>query len=280
MNKLNLFPYFGGKYKLASKLIAMFPEHHCYVDVFGGAGNVLIQKPPSKVEVFNDIDSDIVNLFRVLRTDFDRFHHLVKHIPFSREEYYAYKESMKNETDSVMRAAMWFAVTCQAFSGDKRGGWRFTKTNNEGRRFKNKVDRLHLVVDRLREVQVENREFEFILDAYDDVDTFFYLDPPYIPDTRRHGGYKHEMTADAHERLVTILKGVQGKVLLSGYQHEIYDALDWQRFDIETTASSAGRTRTSGLQGEGNVKKKQKRVESVWWNYDSLIESIYYSTHD
>ena len=265
----NFFKYFGGKYKLAPKLIPMFPEHRCYVEVFGGAGNVLIQKPPSKVEVYNDIDSDIVNLFRVLREDFDRFHHLVKHTPYSREEFYAYREQLKIETDAVKRAAMWYCVALMRFSGTCKGGWSSSKIRNMCTTTKLKVDRLPEIVDRLREVQLENRDFAFILDAYDGKDTFFYLDPPYVPETRRSGGeYTNEMTYEDHETLVGILKDIKGKAMLSGYATDLYDSLDWQRYEIETISHAAGRTRASELQGKGNVKAKQKRTEVVWTNYD------------
>ena len=268
MKQPNLFPYFGGKYRLASKLIPMFPEHQCYVEVFGGAGNVLIQKHPSKVEVFNDINSDVVNLFRVLRNDFDEFHRQVTLTPHSREEIALNRKSRKTETDPLKRAVMWYSVICQSFAGKHDGGWAFSKQTDRAKAFKNKVDRLPLIVDRLREVLIENKDFQFILDSYDGKDTLFYLDPPYVPETRRDGGYENEMTTQEHATLISILSDIQGQVMLSGYQHEIYDTLGWQRYEIKTVATSAGATRVSGLQGEGNVSKNQKRVESVYMNYD------------
>ena len=247
----------------------MFPKHTCYVEVFGGAGNILLQKPTSKVEVFNDIDSDIYNLFRVLREDFDEFHRLVKYTPHSRETYDDFVKQLQTETDAVKRAAMWYSVACQSFSGIHGKSWSFTKQANKATQYKNKVDRLPEIVDRLREVNIENRDFEFILDAYDGKDTFFYLDPPYVLETRRDGGYANEMTIEDHERLVGILLVVKGKVMLSGYQHAVYDALDgWNRHEIEVLAHSVGRTRVSGLQGEGNLTEKQKRTESVYMNYE------------
>ena len=271
MKPLIFFGYFGGKYKIASKLIPLFPKHECYCEVFGGAGNMLLQKPPSKVEVFNDINSDIYNLFRVLREDFDEFYRLVQLTPYSRETFYEYCAQLETETDLVKRAAMWYSVACMSFSGIHGNSWSFTKMRNLPNIFKNKIERLHEIVDRLRLVSIENRGFEFILDTYDGKDTFFYLDPPYVPDTRRGGGYQNEMTIEDHENLVGILSDIKGKVMLSGYENPVYDALGWHRYEIETTASSAGRTRSSGLQGDGNVSKQQKRVESVYINYKDEI---------
>ena len=206
-----------------------------------------------------------------MRTDFDKFQHLVKYTPYSREEFYAYKENLKDETDSVKRAAMWYAVISQSFSGGWGGGFGLSKKADKGNQFKNKIERLPFIVDRLREVQIENHTFEFILNSYDSPDTFFYLDPPYIQSTRRKPKvYAHEMTDDDHRQMVGILKDIQGKVLLSGYQNELYETLGWQRYDIETVAHSAGKTRFTGLQGEGKIKANQKRVESVYMNYENL----------
>ena len=264
---MNFFPYFGGKYRLAKKLIQMFPRHHCYVEVFGGAGNVLLQKPASKVEVFNDIDSDIYNLFRVLREDFDEFHRLVMLTLYCRKTFTDYRTQLETETDNVKRAARWYAMACQSFSGFHGESWSFSKRCNKSKQLKNKIDRLPEIIDRLREVQIENRDFKFILDSYDGTDTFFYLDPPYVPGTRRDRVYAHEMTAEDHERLLDILKGVKGKVMLSGYPNAMYDSLGWHQHKIETVAHSAGTTRISGLQGQGNVLETQKRTESIWTNY-------------
>ena len=260
---------------MAPKLIPMFPKHTCYVEVFGGAGNILLQKPTSKVEVFNDIDSDIYNLFRVLREDFDEFHRLVKYTPYSRETYHDFVKQLETETDSVKRAAMWYSVACQSFSGIHGSSWGFGKIRSHAGNYKNKVDRLPEIVGRLREVNIENRDFKFILDAYDGTDTFFYLDPPYVLETRIAGGYANEMTTQDHQRLVSILNGIKGKAMLSGYQHSVYDALDgWHRHEIETFAWSSGRTRVSGLQGEDTAKEKTKRTESVYTNFEQSQMSL------
>lgn len=275
MPKLILFPYLGGKYRLASKLIRMFPHHTTYVEVFGGAASCLLQKPSAKVEVYNDINSDIVNLFRVLRSDFEEFYRLVKFTAYSREEFYAYCKHLKTESDPLQRAVLWYSVQCQLFAGIPNSNYwdGCRKARNGARSFKNKVDNLPYIVDRLRATIIENAPFEKVMEAYDMPDTFFYLDPPYLPETRRGGEYQNEMTYEDHERLISHLQKIEGNVMLSAYQNELYETLEWERVDFQTTAHSAGRTRNSGLQGEGNVKKKQKRVESVYMNY-TLPETL------
>jgi DNA adenine methylase len=116
---------------------------------------------------------------------------------------------------------------------------------------------------------VENSDYKTILDRYDTKETFFYLDPPYLPETRRRGGYRHELTTQDHTELLEIIKELKGKVLISGYPNPLYEnsLKDWGTTTKQTVASSAGRTRNSGLQGEGKVLKHQGRVEQVWFNY-------------
>ena len=122
------------------------------------------------------------------------------------------------------------------------------------------VDALKQYADRLRRVQIDSREWNVILDTYDAPTTFFYLDPPYLPETRSAGGYVHEMTVADHERLIDRLKTVEGMVLLSGYPNELYESLDWHRTDIETFAYSAFR------KGDSNTESKA-RTECLWRNY-------------
>ena len=262
----NLFGYIGGKYNYASKLIPLFPEHTRYVEVFGGAGNVLIQKPLFKAEVFNDINSDIVNLFRVLRTDYDAFIEKIENVPYSREEFFAFSERLKTETDALQRAVMWYAVANMNWRAGRFGTPTFKTAIPKMRRgpafnFKNKTSRLHEIRDRLRDVIIENKDFASILDLYDSEDTFFYLDPPYLPETRKStNDYQHEMSYEDHERLIDILKGIKGKAMLSGYSNELYEALEWTTYSFETVAYSA----------LVKNRKKPKRTEMVYMNYEGV----------
>ena len=252
----NFFPYFGGKYYHAHRLIDLFPSHHCYVDVFGGAGNVLIQKPLSKVEVFNDINSDIVNLFRVLREDFDTFYEFTLLTPYSREVFSEYRDQIKTETDSVRRACLWFSLACQSVGG-LRVSWKASKKWGNSLTQLNKVNRLPEIVNRLHHVQLENHDFFCILEKYDGKDTFFYLDPPYVPETRSPGIYQDEMSFEDHEKLVDVLKGIKGKAMLSGYPNDLYDTLGWQKQSFATMCKTVS-AKTSAT----------KRTEVVWMNYE------------
>ena len=246
----------------------MFPDHHCYVDVFGGAGNVLIQKPASKVEVFNDINSDIYNLFKTLQDRPDDFYYLISHTPYSRECFYDYKEKLKHETDELERAVMWYAIACQSFGGNHGSAWGTGKTKNYASTFKKRVGTLDVVIDRLRSVIIENNDFDVVLDAYDGKDTFFYLDPPYLPETRKPGKcYKHEMSYEDHERLINKISTIDAKVMLSGYRSDLYDSLNWEMYELDTYCHVVAKTRKTKIQGEGVIHKNHKRVECVYINY-------------
>ena len=123
---------------------------------------------------------------------------------------------------------------------------------------KDTVDAFDEYVERLRVVQVEHDTWERIIDRYDAPDTLFYLDPPYLPETRRSGGYVHEMTLQDHETLTEKLKTIKGKVLMSGYANELYETLQWQRSDIDTFSHTSNKIE----------RGRAKRTECLWRNYE------------
>ena len=208
--KKSLFRYFGGKYLLAPKLISLFPRHTCYVEVFGGAGNVLFQKPSSKVEIFNDINSDIFGLFRVLQSDYEKFVEALRFIPYSREEHREMKAQLKTETCEFRRAVLWFVVQHMSFSGISSASHFSTDKHwNKARNWQSVKETLHFFCKRIQNVVLENKDFSDILDIYDGSETFFYLDPPYVPEMRKGSAYEHEISLDDHERLIDCLLGLK-----------------------------------------------------------------------
>lgn len=272
-NKLRApFPYFGGKTLLASKIFDSLKDydlsHIAYVEVFGGSAGLLFQKVPSKVEIYNDIDESVVNFFRVLKDPhkFKKFYRMVSLTLYSRAEF----EACQNYTEGtdIERAYKYYIRIKQIFSGKlESNSWGYGVHRNQAHHYFNSIKLLPEIYKRWQNVQVECADFRKIFERYDSKDTLFYCDPPYVPATRRQGGYNCEMTDQDHYDLVKILLTLQGKVILSGYQNEIYKLLEennWERIDIETVCYAAGRTRSSGLQGMGKVKEQQKRVESLW----------------
>ena len=251
-------------------LLPLIPAHKCYVEAFGGGGSLLFAKNPSKTEIYNDIDSDLVKFLRIFRARGDDFEELKwksRWTPYSIEEYVEFKHTWRNY-EGVERYYRWFAVIRMSFNGTfGQGGCSLSPQRNKARQMRECVDNFEEVADRLRDVQLDNRDWTEVLEKYDTPSTFFYLDPPYLPSTRSSGGYWHDMSEFEHEVLVETLLDIEGKVLLSGYPSKLYERLErrgWSRQDIETTCYSAHR-------GEGTDTEKLKRTECLWRNYETQL---------
>ena len=222
--------YFGAKWRLAPWLITHFPPHVCFVDVFGGGMSVTLRKPPSIFNVYNDIDCQVVTFFRVLR---DRSEELVRAIeltPFARAEL---ATAYEPTTDDLEIARRLFIRCWQSIGGPGmrwNSGWRFQVKNSRGKKSIedwNDLDHLHAVAERLRSIYIECDDALKIIKRYDSPTTLFYLDPPYLPETRsnrwREHAYTCEMTVDQHFKLARRLQAIKGMAVVSGYPSTSYD---------------------------------------------------------
>jgi len=252
----------GGKGNLASKLLPLFPEHNHYVEVFGGGGGLLMAKKPSRHETYNDIDSTLYDFFKVLSDPekFEQFYRIVMALPYSRK---LHKECQKwqLETDFIKRIAKWFVLHRENYGGFSN--WSRGVRDSEGWKWLSIIKELPAIHKRLMPVQIENLDWRKMLKLYDSSETFFYLDPPYVPSTRRSGVYNHEMTLEDHEELVEKVLHIKGKVMLSGYPNDIYDRLiekDWQRQDFNWLCNAGASTQLA--------RDQRQRIECVWMNYD------------
>jgi DNA adenine methylase len=265
--KRPLLPIPGSKWYLSRHLLKMIPLHTTYVEVFGGGAVLLLRKPPSPAEVYNDIDGDLVNLFRVVRDEekFKRFYELVSWTLYSREEFNYAKEMLKRgDISDVERAYYFFMYIHQSF-GRTGSAWAYEIKPSQHHPGVNRAlswfnlrEVLGLIHQRLARVQIENDDFRKIIPRYDRENTFFYLDPPYYPHTRSVNIYRYEMTEADYEDLFNLLLQVKGKVLLSGFYHPAYGVLEkagWQRIDIPMLA------RWPQNRGLG-------KIESLWFNYE------------
>jgi len=269
--------WFGGKGAMLSKIVPILEAipHKRYCEPFGGGGWVLIAKRPVEVETYNDIDHGLVNLFRVLASEemFEKFYRRVALLPYSRELFYEYRQTWEAQADPVERAARWFYVASQSFAGDFGQSWgsvvsastrsMATTTSN----WLSRLDRLPKIHARLARVQIECADWRVVLERYDTHETLFYLDPPYIPETRKSGRYNHELSIDDHKCLVERLLSLRGVAALSGYKHEVYQPLDqagWRRLEWQVSCYAAARTRETGIQGEGAGFRMQPRTECLW----------------
>lgn len=264
-SKMIAFGYYGGKFSHLDFLLPLLPEdceHYC--EPFGGSAAVLVNRSPSPVETYNDLDSEVVNFFSVLRNQGPRLIKAISLTPFSREELV--KACRKEENVSALERARRFYVRAR----QTRTG--LAQTSSEGRwahcvltsragmagavsRWLGAVEGLPEIVQRLQRVQIENAPAEEIIERYDSRQTLFYCDPPYPHESRGDSkAYLHEMTNANHERLAKVLHKVKGRVALSGYRCKFLDSLyqDWERIDAPKGLCNS---------------TKDERTESLWINY-------------
>ena len=262
MPKACLVSYYGGKHMLAPKIIALFPKNHItYVEPFCGGGSVLLQKEPSKIEVFNDNDEYVINFFRVLQQPekFERFQRIITLTPWSRKAFDHAKINMATTTSDVYKAVYWFIVLRQSFSSMMSQTWSYeivSSARNVSRKISawfGAIDLLPEFVKRLMRVQFECGDYSDIIKRYDRPTTLFYVDPPYW---NIQYEYRHMFTKRNHLEMLVLLKQVKGKVVLSGYQNEVYDRMlkSWNRRDINTVSMAS-------------LTKRNARVESLWMNF-------------
>lgn len=262
------FQWFGGKYEMSSWIIGHFPDHHTYVEPFGGAASVLLRKEPSKVEVYNDLDAALVAFFEVCRDEPTELARLLDLTPYSRSVFEQACEAMvrpdhvgKDETPARIKQAWATAVVGRmSMSGRIGGSWsrslghRRAGLSSSVARWLLLPETVMQVASRLKEVQIEGRDACKVIVDYDKPDTLFYLDPPYHPETCATGVYRVGFDIDAHDDLIAVLLDVKGKVVLSGYEHESYDGLlmaGWRLVKREVPCRSDSR-------------RAGKRVECLW----------------
>lgn len=239
--------WFGGKSKLASQIVKHFPSHRTYCEPFGGSAAVLFAKEPAKVEVYNDIDGELVNFFRVLRHPqlCAKLYAAAENTLYARAEF----ELAKQKCADPVEAARRFLVRHRMSFGGNGQNWCYSVgTSRRGtaaaiRRWRWGVESLPAIHNRLKHVQIECSDWRGILERFDGVDTLFFLDPPYVPATRVAGTYRYELSHDNHRELVAFLLTVRGMVVVSGYAHETYDALEsagWARIEYPTCTHVSG----------------------------------------
>lgn len=251
-----ILKYPGAKNRIANWICENIPSHEVYVEPFFGSGAVFFRKVPSRIETINDLDDNVVNYFTVIRNQCEELSAALSMTPFSREEYFqAFDVS---ESDSDIERARKFAVRCwQGFgcSNLYRNGFRSSqqsKSPHVTKEWRSLPDRLFWATERLKNAQIEKLPAVELIKRYDTKDVFIYADPPYLRGMRKNYLYCHEMSNDEHIELLEILREHSGKVMISGYDNDLYNNLlrGWRKIYKNT-------------QAEGGIK----RTETLWLNY-------------
>ncbi|RWG48548.1 MAG: DNA adenine methylase [Mesorhizobium sp.] len=255
----------GGKWRLAPWIISHFPKHKAYVEAFGGAASVLMQKAPGPAECYNDLDDACVNVFRVLRDPAmaARLRELLELTPFARLEL---QQAHTRSEDPVEQARRTIVLSFQGHGSDAvtRGyttGFRSNLSNGRAlpaQSWASWTQAIPAFTSRLAGVVIEHTDALALMRRLDRHSTLHYVDPPYLPATRstkyisrNKNGYRHELTHEQHLELLEGLRQLAGMVVLSGYPSKVYDDLlpGWRRFEIDALADGA-----------------RERIEVIWLN--------------
>jgi DNA adenine methylase len=270
--KLIPFGWYGGKYSHLTWLLPLLPDTRHYCEPFGGSAVVLINRDPSPIETYNDLDGDVVNFFKVLRDQREALIQAIGLTPFSREEFERAIEEPNDGLSELERARRFFIRARQVRTGLAQtatpGRWAHCRLTSRAdmagavSRWLGSVEGLAEVAQRLLRVQIENRPALEVIERYDSEETLFYCDPPYPHDARGDSNaYAYEMTDADHEALAKALHRVEGKVAVSGYHCDLLEDLygDWHFVEEEVKNCHS---------------VKEPRQEVLWINYDLPLDFI------
>lgn len=252
----------GSKWSIGEQIIEMMPKHNIYLEPFFGSGAVFFLKPTCNSEILNDLDSEVVNLFRTIRDNSEMLAKEIYFTPYSREEY---KESYKRkdkDLDNIEKARQFLVRANMARAGMQyySSSWRHAgpvlgaKTKQRVSGDWNRIpERILEAAERLKDAEIENKNALELIKKYNRKDCLIYIDPPYLLSTRRQRYYNVEMTEDKeHRELLELLKNHLGPVIISGYDSDLYQDIlkGWNRKEIST-----------------NAEQGKQRTEVLWFNY-------------
>ncbi|MGK2905044.1 MAG: DNA adenine methylase [Desulfuromonadales bacterium] len=237
-----IVPWIGGKRRLAKHLLPIFPDHSCYVEPFCGAAALFFLKPISKVEVINDINGDLVCLYRVVQHHLEEFCRQFKYALVSRQIYRWLNQTPSEVLTDIQRAARFFYLQKMGFGGKVDGRTFGTATTSPPRLNLNRIEEdLSQAHMRLARVYIEHLSWGACISKYDRPETFFYLDPPYW----QTEGYGVDFPFEQYELLADVMRTMAGKSILSINDHpdirRVFDGLPMESIGINYTVGGAGR---------------------------------------
>jgi DNA adenine methylase len=253
-----IIPWMGGKRRLADLLIPRFPAHKCYVEVFAGGAALYFLRPPAEVEVINDVNGDLVNLYRVVKHHLEEFVRQFKWAISSREVFRWLQDTPVETLTDVQRAARFYYLQHQCFGGKVDGqtwGTATTAPPVNLLRIEEQLSAAHL---RLASTYIERLDWQACIERYDRPHTFFYMDPPYWETE----GYGVEFGWAQYEAMARLLRGLKGKAIVSLNDHpairEVFAGLHMESLDISYTV--------------GGGARPADRKELVIWSWDQSTE--------
>ena len=242
--------YPGAKNRLADWICSYIPKHEVYLEPYAGSLAVLFNKPSCHIETVNDLHDEVVNYFQVLRDNGKELQELIRLTPYSRTEYKIAYESSSNNIERARR----FCVRCwMGFSNSNlyRNGFKSgqqANSPNPAKAWERLPQIMQIASERLKNVQIECLPALELIGRYNTKDVFIYMDPPYLHRTRKNYLYKYEMEDYQHEELLKVIVKHPGKILISGYENEMYDEYlhGWYKVQ-KLTRAECGLLRTETL---------------------------------
>lgn len=255
-----ILKYPGGKWRIAEWIISFFPQHKVYCEPFFGSGAVFFKKSPAYIETINDINGDIVNLFRVCRENPIELSEIIALTPFAREEFCNCYERSENPIEQARRTLVRYHQSFGTTNSCKKS-WRNVQVAGGPRTatmWGYLPETILKVCTRLKDAQIENIDALTLIERYDDQDTLLYLDPPYPLSLRKRNIYQNELSDEYHVKLLQLIKRSKSKIVISSYDNDLYNDMleDWDTAERETFAQM-------GL----------KRVEKIWANFKLNVNS-------
>lgn len=247
--------YYGGKFKLAPWIISHFPAHERYIEPFGGAASVLLLKKNSRWEVYNDLNEEVVNVFRVLRDreSARKLRHLLRLTPYSRAELLSCCEP---SADNVEQARRTIVRSLLSVGNSQEKAYPSFRNHTKDyhylpQYFREYQDHLRLFTERLLNVTIEKTDAFKLMKDNDGPDTLIYADPPYLVRRRMDHGYKEELKTEAeHEAFLKLSLSLQSKMVISHYECNLYNDLlkDWTKVSKKTTTGARTKGKCSATE--------------------------------
>ena len=245
INALPIVPWIGGKRRLAKRILPMFPAHTCYVEPFCGAAALFFLKEPAKVEVLNDINGELINLYRVVQHHLEEFVKQYKFALVSRQIYKWMQITHTEPLTDIQRAARFFYLQKMSFGGKVNGQTFGTAATAPPRmnllRIEEELSAAHI---RLSSVYIEHLSWVDCIKKYDRDHTLFYCDPPYFGTE----GYGVDFGLEQYDLMAELAKSIKGKMIISvndiPEMRKAFSGLPMQRFEISYTVGGAGRSNT------------------------------------